>query len=661
MRSFKKPPYYYFGGRILRLKFPLMEGNDVRVLQCLLNLAPPGMVNKPVPVDGVFGQSTRQAVKQFQRYFGLRSDGVVTQETYYRLGHRIGNYAHNEPIFSARLVGNGTRGPDVTVLQNRLASCRCTRMNRPANGRFDLATEQALSYFQSYFPGELKVDGIAGPEDYDKLICWCPLGGRILRKGRHGLDTYLLQYLLYQLHYYNKTPDGFFDQRTEKALLSFQTDAGLTADGIVGCKTYLALGSSSPFPNHRYFYRAGHQDSVAQIAQLFNKKREDIIKSNQLIGPDYAIEPGQLLVIPPPLTFHLSIKGDTLASIAHQYAIPPEDLYRANPWFPSGTLWPDDMVVLPRHRSDGNGSIMYLEQKHQQSKLQLLDLQNFRVTTLIDANIDPPARLFASSDHRKAAVLEYDRSELKIYDRLSNTLRSFPLADQAQYLSWSPDNHKLIVDGTLIISSTNAQPRFKLEGTMGQWLADSHTVLYRQGKYHLRKVHSETGRDQEVLSLPGEDIVGFHVDAAGHQLVVFSQPPPNRTTLTYYYNLITGELTELGCHDHKAVWSDNGELLLLMARDYYGEFFPWFYQRLHLHAPASPGEELDYLQAKSGAISPGCFSPDRQFYVLTLAIPRLFYSLPEQAGDLFIKRIGSRTITQITLNQTVSDPVWIDK
>ena len=156
---------------------------------------------------------------------------------------------------------------------------------------------------------------------------------------------------------------------------------------------------------------------------------------------------------------------------------------------------------------------------------------------------------------------------------------------------------------------------------MGQWLADSHTILYRQGKYHLRKVHSETGRDQEVLSLPGEDIVGFHVDAAGHQLVVFSQPPPNRTTLTYYYNLITGELTELGCHDHKAVWSDNGELLLLMARDYYGEFFPWFYQRLHLHAPASPGEELDYLQAKSGAISPGCFSPDRQFYVLTLAIP----------------------------------------
>jgi LCP family protein required for cell wall assembly len=301
------------------------------------------------------------------------------------------------------------------------------------------------------------------------------------------------------------------------------------------------------------------------------------------------------------------------------------------------------------------------QQKHQQSKLQLLDLQNFRVTTLIDANIDPPARLFASSDHRKAAVLEYDRSELKIYDRLSNTLRSFPLADQAQYLSWSPDNHKLIVDGTLIISSTNAQPRFKLEGTMGQWLADSHTILYRQGKYHLRKVHSETGRDQEVLSLPGEDIVGFHVDAAGHQLVVFSQPPPNRTTLTYYYNLITGELTELGCHDHKAVWSDNGELLLLMARDYYGEFFPWFYQRLHLHAPASPGEELDYLQAKSGAISPGCFSPDRQFYVLTLAIPRLFYSLPEQAGDLFIKRIGSRTITQITLNQTVSDPVWIDK
>lgn len=660
MRSPKEPPYFYFGGRTLRLKIPLMEGNDVKVLQCLLNLAPPTMVNKPLRVDGVYDQQTRQAVKQFQRYFGLRADGVVNQETYYRLGHRIGSYAYNEPVFSSRLVGNDTRGPDVTILQNRLAAFRCSRINRPANGRFDTMTEQALGFFQSHFP-ELKVDGIAGPEDYDKIICWCPLGGRNLRKGRHGLDTYLLQYLLYQLHYYNKTPHGFFDQGTEKALLQFQADAGLTADGVVGCQTYLALGTALPFPNHRYYYRASCRDSVMAIAELFNKDSEDIIKSNYLTGPDYSIEPGQLLLIPPPLTFHLTKKGDTLESIARQYAIPAADLIQANPWFPSGTLLPHDMVVLPRHRQDCSGSVMYLEQKNNASQLKQLNLEEFRPHTLIASGIKSSARLFLSSDQRKAAIVEPEPALLKVYDRLTNITRPFRLSKQVKLLSWSPDSHKLIIDGNLVISSTAAQPQFKLEGSMGQWLPDSQTLIYKQGKYSLRKIHSGTGRDQEVLSLPGEDIVAFYVHAASHQLVLFTQPPPYRTTLTYHYDLITGELKEFSRNDYTAAWSEDGTLLLLLARDYYGEFFPWFCQKAHLYAPASSQQEIDSLHAKNIKILPGCFSPDQQLYLFSLSVGCAFYSLPEQAGDLFVKRIGSRMITQITLNQTISDPVWIDR
>ena len=85
MRSRKEPPYFYFWWQDFTSKIPLMEGNDVKVLQCLLNQAPATMVNKALRVDGVFGQQTRQAVKQFQHYFGLRANGAVTQETYYRL------------------------------------------------------------------------------------------------------------------------------------------------------------------------------------------------------------------------------------------------------------------------------------------------------------------------------------------------------------------------------------------------------------------------------------------------------------------------------------------------------------------------------------------------------------------------------------------------
>ena len=659
VRSRKEPPYHYFGSRVLRIKIPYMEGNDVKVLQSLLHLCPPTIISQPPPLDGVFGQQTRQAVKQFQRYFGLSADGVVDQDTYYYLGHRIGSYAYNEPVFSSRLLGCGSKGPDTAVLQNRLAAFKRTQLNRPANGRFDLSTEQALRSFQDCFP-DLKADGIAGPEDFDKLLCWCPLGGRTLKKGRHGLDTYFLQYILYQLGYYPKMPNGFFDQRTEKALVQFQQDAGIAADGVAGNKTYLALGTVVPFPNHRYYYRASSQDNVAQIAQLFNKASEDIIKSNQLPAPDFSIEPGQLLVIPPPLTFHLTSKGDTLESIAQRYAIPAADIKRANPWFPPGTLLPDDMVVLPRHRQECQGSIIYLEHKNRQARLEQLHLEDFRSTSLFNTEVSAPARLYLSPDYRKAAILDPGRGELKLYDRSSNISRSFRLANDPEHLSWSPDNHKIIVNGSLVISSANAQPRFKLEGSRGQWLADSMTLVYRQGRCSLRKVHSETGRDQEVLSLPGEDIIGFAADPASHHLVVFSQPPASRNTLTYIYNLLTGQLREFSRNDHIAVWSEDGNLLALLAREYYGDFYPWFYQRLHLYSPASPEQELDFLHGKSIRIFPGCFSPDHQYYVLALAIPNAFFSLPEQPSDLFIKRMGSRTITQITNNQNVSYPVWVN-
>ena len=81
------------------------------------------------------------------------------------------------------------------------------------------------------------------------------------------------------------------------------------------------------------------------------------------------------------------------------------------------------------------------------------------------------------------------------------------------------------------ISASNAQPCFKLEGNQGQWLAGQLHFAYRQGRHQLRKVHSESGRDQELLSLPGEDIISFSLHPGTHQLVIFSQVPQNRITL----------------------------------------------------------------------------------------------------------------------------------
>lgn len=67
--------------RILRLNEPhppFMQGEDVRELQEALNEAD---IDINVEIDGIFGPSTEQAVKQFQTKKGLGVDGVVGPAT----------------------------------------------------------------------------------------------------------------------------------------------------------------------------------------------------------------------------------------------------------------------------------------------------------------------------------------------------------------------------------------------------------------------------------------------------------------------------------------------------------------------------------------------------------------------------------------------------
>lgn len=659
MSSYRQPPYYYFGCRPLRLKIPLMQGNDIKVLQNLLKLLPASIIKEELRVDGIYDQRTRQAVKQFQRYFQLRSDGVVQQETFYYLGHRIGSYAYNEPIFSARLLGKSSRGPDVAVLQNRLAAYRGTRLNRPASSCFDLTTEEALRAFQGSFP-ELKADGIAGPELYDMLICWSPLGGRSLKKGRHGLDTCFLQYYLYQLFYHSKEPDGFFDQRTEKSLRQFQVDADITPDGIAGPKTFLALGTSLPFPDHRYYYRAARTDSLAQVANLFNKHPEDIIKANQISGPDFTIPPGKLLIIPSPLTFHLAEKGDTIESVAYKYAIPSGDLKQANARYPSTSLPPGEMLVLPRHQQNLSGSLLYLEESPTVKKLKQLNLTDFSTTSLLDLHESSPSHLSLTNDKKRIALLESKRPEYRVYDLGSGIIRTFKLPGITRQLSWSTDNHKLLADGQTIIAAANQASSFNFKGKMAQWLGDSQSLVYLQGKHSIRKINLDTGRDREILTLLDEDICGMQIDASGRQLIIFAQLAPARVVLSYHLDLVTGKLTEFSRNDYKASWSNQSELLLLLARDFYGEFYPWFFNRIHLYSCQFPLTELESLTAKSIDIYPGCFSPDDKYYLLALGVPVNFYNLPEQPRSLFIKRIDSPIITQLSSRQNLIDPFWIN-
>ena len=67
--------------RLLRLKAPYMEGDDVRALQEALKAA-----GLDVEADGVFGPGTETAVRTLQGNKGLSADGIVGQATRSALG-----------------------------------------------------------------------------------------------------------------------------------------------------------------------------------------------------------------------------------------------------------------------------------------------------------------------------------------------------------------------------------------------------------------------------------------------------------------------------------------------------------------------------------------------------------------------------------------------
>lgn len=63
----------------------------------------------------------------------------------------------------------------------------------------------------------------------------------VLKSGSKGNQVKTAQRLLSTLRYHNGSVDGIFGPKTKAAVMSFQRDKGLEADGIVGSKTWNAL------------------------------------------------------------------------------------------------------------------------------------------------------------------------------------------------------------------------------------------------------------------------------------------------------------------------------------------------------------------------------------------------------------------------------------
>lgn len=215
------------------------SGTNVKNLQIALNEQG---YNCGVP-DGIYGTDTANAIRAFQRDYGLSVDGDFGPLSWQKLNELTTN--GSTVAVSNATLKEGSSGSSVVTLQNKLNSLGYNCGN--ADGIFGPNTTNAVRNFQSV--NNLSVDGMVGP------LTWNALYGSsvsdidtsiLLANGDYGPTVRKLQTLLNN-HGYSVTVDGDFGPNTHNSVVSFQRDHGLNADGMVGPQTWSKL--IGVFPN----------------------------------------------------------------------------------------------------------------------------------------------------------------------------------------------------------------------------------------------------------------------------------------------------------------------------------------------------------------------------------------------------------------------------
>ena len=255
-------------------------GNAVRSLQIRLNRISTDYpaIPKIYPTDGVFAKSTEDAVKTFQRIFGLSVDGIVGKATWYRIQYIYNAVKRLSELNSEGLkyeevarqypgeIVEGARGEYVSLIQYFLSFIALYENSVPRiaiDGIFGPATRGAVEAAQELFG--LPVTGVVNLETYTALYdayrgiilslpdsafigVARPYPGFQLVIGSSGRDVEAVQeYLNTVSEVYPSVPsvtvDGIYGPATADAVAAFQDAFGLPSTGVVNAETWIELAS----------------------------------------------------------------------------------------------------------------------------------------------------------------------------------------------------------------------------------------------------------------------------------------------------------------------------------------------------------------------------------------------------------------------------------
>ncbi len=145
------------------------------------------------------------------------------------------------------MLSLGHRGEDVKVVQRRVGVA--------VDGRYGELTRRAVQELQSAVG--LAADGIVGPLTWPVILAGHPA----LSLGAVGSAVAEAQSLLTRSGH-RTAADGRFGPATFAALVAFQRDHGLQPDGVIGSRTWAALGSA---PSASYALQVAARSSASRV------------------------------------------------------------------------------------------------------------------------------------------------------------------------------------------------------------------------------------------------------------------------------------------------------------------------------------------------------------------------------------------------------------
>ncbi len=236
-------------------------GGNVSIMQSYLNAIRngmfPGMTR--LAVDGIFGNSTKSTVMQYQGFSGLKQDGIIGPDTWNSVVEDYNTLPGiPDDSYPGRVLRSGSVGVDVGNMQmklNGLSNTYTAINSQIVDEIYGRNMTDAVRRFQHQFG--LKADGVIGRDTWDKIIevynnmlnnnhsrVSVNYPGYILTNGSAGDHVrYVQSYMnrLNKYHGYNRpvlSVDGIFGSRTKQVVAGFQNKHGLKADGIVGKNTW---------------------------------------------------------------------------------------------------------------------------------------------------------------------------------------------------------------------------------------------------------------------------------------------------------------------------------------------------------------------------------------------------------------------------------------